>query len=325
MRKSMIVACALIMVLIFSAVSFAQSGKLVIWSAASEEEADALVRAFRSHYPEIGVDLIRAGSGELLTRLQVESPRPGGDILLGIAKEAFDGHYDFFVPYKAKYHADIPESVRDKGETPRYYGYSMPLQAFIVNTELLKPEDCPRKWADLIDDKYEGEIILANPALSGSAYAQIYMIYKLYGWDFLEKLARKAVFTASSTMVPASVARGGYAIGVTGEANVASHIEQGDPVIPIYPEEGTGARFDASGIIKGGPNLANAQLSMDFLTSEEAYRIILETRSRRVVHPKLPGPGPLPPLSEIVLIEYDAQEAADIRDESTSRFSDLLQ
>ncbi len=67
----------------FSAVSFAQSGKLVIWSAASEEEADALVRAFRSQHPEIGVDLIRAGSGgELLTRLQAESPRPGGDICL---------------------------------------------------------------------------------------------------------------------------------------------------------------------------------------------------------------------------------------------------
>ena len=186
MRKSMILACTLIMVLIFSAVSFAQSGKLVIWSAASEEEADALVRAFRSQHPEIGVDLIRAGSGELLTRLQAESPRPGGDILLGIAKEAFDGHYDFFVPYKAKYHDDIPANVRDNAETPRYYGYSMPLQAFIVNTELLKPEDYPRKWADLIDDKYEGEIILANPARSGSAYAQIYMMYKLYGFDFLE-------------------------------------------------------------------------------------------------------------------------------------------
>jgi len=118
--------------------------------------------------------------------------------------------------------------------------------------------------ADLIDDKYEGEIILANPALSGlSLCADLYDL-QLYGWDFLEKLARKAVFTASSTMVPASVARGEYAIGVTGEANVASHIEQGDPVIPIYPEEGTGARFDASGIIKGGPNLANASCSWTF-------------------------------------------------------------
>jgi len=39
-----------------------------------------------------------------------------------------------------------PGKRKDKGETPRYYGYSMPLQAFIVNTELLKPEDYPRKW-----------------------------------------------------------------------------------------------------------------------------------------------------------------------------------
>ena len=74
----------------------------------------------------------------------------------------------------------------------------------------------------------------------------------------------------------------------------------------------------------GGPNLENAKLFMDFLTSEDAYRIILETRSRRVVHPNLPGPGPLPALDEIVLRDYDAAEAAEIREELTMRFADTV-
>jgi len=65
-------------------------------------------------------------------------------------------------------------------------------------------------------------------------------------------------------MVPASVARGEYAIGVTGEPNVAQHIEQGDPVIAVYPEEGTGARFDASGIIKAGPTCPVPNCSWTF-------------------------------------------------------------
>ena len=325
MKRSVLIllVCTLVLSLA-SGAALAQSGRLLIWSAAAEEEAQALVEHFNSLYPDITVDIIRAGSGELMTRLMAEAPKPNGDIILGIAKEALDGVYDALEPYKAKHHDDIPANLRDSADVPAYYGFSMPLQAFMVNTDLLDPEDYPMTWASLADEKYKGEIILANPALSGSAYAQLYMMYDLYGFDFTVDVAKNAVFTASSTMVPESVARGEYAIGVTGEPNIAQHILAGSPVIAIYPEEGTGARFDGSAILKGGPNLENAKIFMDFLTSIDAYRTILETRSRRVVHPDLPGPGPLPGLSEIALRDYDAEEAAAIREDLTMRFSDAV-
>ena len=297
---------------------------LTIWSAAAEDEAEALVRAFNAHQPGIRVSTIRAGSGELITRLNAEQPRPQGDILLGIAKETYDGNYDYFRPYRSVNHNAIPENVRDKANPPRYYGFSMPLQAFIVNKNLLQAADYPQTWKDLTDPKYSKKIILANPALSGSAYAQIYMIWKLYGDTVLKAVAENAVFVASSTAVPESVARGEYEIGVTGEGNVADHILRGDPVTYVYPKDGTGARFDASGIINNGPNPRAAELFMDFLTSREAYEIILNTRSRRVVIPELPGPGPLPALSEITLSDYDAEDAADQRDALVDRFSDWI-
>ncbi len=303
----------------------AEPTSLTVWSAAAEDEADALVEAFSEQYPEISVDVIRAGSGELLTRLRAEQPNPAGDILLGIAKEAFDDNYDLFRGYVAAHHDEIPAEVRDDAAEPRYYGFSMPLQAFMINTELLDEEDYPRTWEALIDSKYEGELILANPALSGSAYAQIYMMHGLYGFDFLEEVARQAVFVSSSTAVPESVARGEYAIGVTGEGNIARYINEGAPVTYVYPEDGTGRRFDASGIIEGGPNPRAAELFMDFMTSEDAYQIILETRDRRVVHPGFPGPGPLPSLDEITFFTYDAEEAAAMRDDLTNRFSDLIE
>ena len=303
----------------------AEPTALTVWSAAAEDEADALIKAFNTQHPGIKVDLIRAGSGELITRLNAEQPRPQGDILLGIAKETYDAHYDLFRGYKSVNHDTLSADVRDTAALPRYYGYSMPLQAFIVNTNILPEGKYPTKWIDLVDPKYKGEIILANPALSGSAYAQIYMFYKLYGDDVLKQLAKNAVFVASSTAVPESVARGEYGVGVTGEANVAKYISEGYPVIYVYPEEGTGARFDASGIIANGPNPKAAELFMDFVTSREAYEIILNTRQRRVVVDYLPGPGPLPSLEDIKLFEYDAEEAAAMRDDLSSRFSDWIQ
>lgn len=303
----------------------AQEGRLVVWSATSAELTEALIQAFNKQYPNIRVDMITAGSGQLITRLNAEQPRPSGDVLIGIAKETFDGNYHLFEPYATANHSSVPSNLRDQAETPRYYGFSMPLQAIIVNTMVLAEEDYPTSWRDLVDPKYKGRLVLANPALSGSAYSQIYQIYELHGWDVLKQLAPNAVFTASSSFVPEAVARGEYAVGVTGESNIADLIAKGAPVKAIYPSEGTGARFDASGIIKGGPNPENARLFMDFMTSKEAYEVIFRTDNRRTVHPDVPAPGSLPPLSEIPLVDYDAEKAAAMREQLTMDFVDLIQ
>jgi len=150
-------------------------------------------------------------------------------------------------------------------------------------------------------------------------------MYELYGFDFIKEVVPNVVFVTSSSMVPESVARAEYAIGITGEYNIAKHIDAGTPVIAIYPEEGTGARFDATGIIKNGPNLENAKLFMDFVTTKEAYEIVLNTKSRRTVHPEVAAPGALPPLNEIPLMKYDAVKAAEMREELSLKVSDLIQ
>ncbi|GAB4112679.1 MAG: ABC transporter substrate-binding protein [Candidatus Caldatribacteriota bacterium] len=320
----LLISC-LFLSIIFTGIANAQQGNLVVWVAASQEEGQNLVQAFSKHYPNINVDMIRAGSGELLTRLMAEQPNPNGDIIIGIAKEAFEGNIDLFAPYKTKNDAQIPANLKDRRETPKYYGFSMPLQAIMVNTDLLAPEDYPKTWKDLALPKYKGQIVLANPALSGSAYSQFYQMYKLYGLDFIKEVIVNTTFVTSSSMVPQSVARGEYAIGATGEYNIAQHIDAGDPVIAVYPEDGTGARFDASGIIANGPNPENAKLFMDFLTSKEAYEIVFNTSSRRTVHPEVPAPGALPLLNEIKLVDYDDVEAAKIREELTMKISDLIQ
>jgi len=302
----------------------AEPTDLVIWTASAEDESLAIIHKFNEYYPNIHVEVINAGSNELKTRLNAEWPKPSGDVMEGIAKETFDEFYDYFDGYVSKNIDIVDEQFRDTAAEPKYYGSTMPLQCFIVNTEKIAEADYPKSWKDLADPKYKGDIVMANPALSGSAYAQIYMMYKLYGDDFLKKIAKNAVFVSSSSSVPASVARGEYSIGVTGETNVARYIDQGTPVTYVYPSEGTGARYDASGIIKNGKNPEAARLFLDFITSEEAYQINHAVRNRRVILDTIDGPEYLPNLKEIKLFEYDAVEAGDMRQELSERFTEMM-
>ncbi len=332
MKKLVIVLVALIVIgtgalLIVRSCSTTQEQQavdaLVIYSGAAADEAEALTKKFNELYPEITVSIIRAGSVELVNRLVSEQPKPGGDILLMIAKENMDVAYNHLKPYKSGNHDRIDISVRDSAAVPRFYGSSMPLQAIMINTDLLPLSDRPNSWKDLIKPKYAGKIILADPTLSGSAYAQLYMLNKIYDMEFVGKLKSNTYVTESSTAGPEAVAHGEYAITITGESNIGKYIGEGYPVTYVYPAEGTGARFDATAIIANGPNPKAAELFLDFITSVDGYEIIRTTRNRRVVSTELPGPEHLPSLSEIKLFSYDDLEAKNLQEKLIKEFVNL--
>jgi iron(III) transport system substrate-binding protein len=300
------------------------AGGVVIYNAGSVEMGEDLVKAFKARYPDIKVDVIRAGSGELITRIQAEARRPQGDIIMAIAKENLEIIADLLESHKVKEDAAFPAGVKDAKDY-KYYGFSYNIQAFIVNTELVKPADMPTSWKDLGAPKWSGKLLLANPALSGSAYAQLFQMVGLYGWDHINAVRKVATFVPSSSLAYTLVSRGEFAVGVTGEGNVFTEKSKGNPVEAVYPTEGTGLRFDASGIIKGGPNTANARIWMDFLTTKEAMGIISQApHFRRMTRPDVAPPPGLKPSAEIKFMTYDDVAAGANRDAYLKKFGEIF-
>jgi iron(III) transport system substrate-binding protein len=166
---------------------------------------------------------------------------------------------------------------------------------------------------------------MANPALSGSAYAQLFQMVGLYGWDHINKVRKVTTFVPKSTLVFTFVGRGEFGIGVTGEGNVFTEKNKGNPVEAVYPSEGTGLRFDASGIIKGGPNPKSAKIFMDWLTTKEALSIVSQApHFRRMARPDVPPPPGLQPTSKIKFFEYNAVKAKDSRNDYLKKFGEIF-
>ncbi len=298
----------------------AQEGQVVVYNPAGNA-GELLIDAFSEKYPGITVSAINAGVGELFTRIAAERANPRGDVIICASSEAFLANPGLFASYESSELENFSPDVI--GEDNTYYGCSMPLQAFIVNTRLLPEDEHPQSWDDLADPRYEGKIILANPSLSGSAYAQLAQILQLHGWDVAEGVMNNARFVTSSQAVFQDVGRGEIEIGVTGEANIKNMLDDGFPVAAIYPSDGTGLRFDASAIIDGGPNRANAELFLDFLNSKEAHEIVAST-NRRSVRADVAAPDGLAATADIVTFPYDAALAAQTRDENIRRWDDLF-
>ena len=100
---------------------------------------------------------------------------------------------------------------------------------------------------------------------------------------------------------------------------------KGNPTAAVSPSDGTGLRFDASGIIKGGPNLKNAKIFMDWLTTKEAMTIISQApHFRRMARPDVPPPPGLKPSSEIKFLGYDAIKAKGSRNAYLKKFGEIF-
>lgn len=305
---------------LLSGSALAQEGSVIVYNPAGDA-GELIIDGFQAKYPGISVSTINAGVGELFTRMGAERNNPQGDIILCASSEAFMSNPDLFASYESTEIASFSADVIGPDNT--YYGCSMPLQAFIVNTNLLSEDEYPTSWEDLADPRFAGKLVLANPSLSGSAYAQLAQILQLYDWDVAGGIMANARFTTSSQSVFQDVGRGEIEIGVTGEANIGPMVDEGYPVTAVYPSDGTGLRFDASAIIDGAPNLDNAKLFLDYANSAEAHELLVST-NRRSVRADIAAPEGLAPTSEIVTFTYDADAAAENRDEALAHWEELF-
>jgi iron(III) transport system substrate-binding protein len=309
-------ACALI------GIASAQAQSVVVYNAVSPKVMTAFVDEFQKQNPGVKVDVISGGSGELLTRLQAEKANPRADVLVGPDVDVFDAAIDLFEGYKSKEDAAFPRSA--VGPDNKYYGFSTNFQVFIVNTKMMPVAVAPQAWTDLTKPEYKGKVLMANPAQSGSAYSQLIQILQLYGWDTMDKLTVNATFVTSSKLAYQNVAKGEVPIGLTSEFNVLASKAEGLPVEAVYPKDGTALINDASGIVKGGPNPANAKKFMDFITSKQAAQMIVDIDKRRSARSDVAPPAGLPDAKTLKTFPYDYKLATTMRKANLERFDKVL-
>jgi len=194
------------------------------------------------------------------------------------------------------------------------------------NTKLVKPEEAPKSFADLLDPKWVGKIVKAHPGYSGTIMTATFQMAREIGWDYFEKLSRQKVMQVqSSADPPKKLALGERAIMADGnEYNLIQLKERGEPVEIVYPAEGTPLIVGPSGVLKDAPNPNAARLLQSFMFSAQCQQLLVDYGGLRSFHGLVKDKPGRKPLTEIKLMKDDPvaveQQAEEIKARYTKYF-----
>lgn len=295
----------------------AAQGNLTVYCGVQEEWCQLMVNEFQKQ-TGITVAMTRKSAGEVFAQVKAEAENPQGDIWWG---GTGDPHLqaadeDLTVAYDSPNMSQLRDWAIKQHETAggKTVGIYLGALGFGYNTDLLEQAgvEAPACWADLIKPDFEGEVQVANPNSSGTAYTFLATLVQIMGEDkafeYLKALdANVNQYTKSGAAPAQAVARGETMIGISFQHDLVTPVITSQaPMVTVSPCEGTGFEIGSMSIIKGAKNLDNAKIFYDWALTADAQKLAAQANSYQLPsNQDAPLPEGAPDVNSIKLIDYD--------------------
>ena len=318
-----------------TAASGAAAQELNLICSADVVICERLVEEFEGSH-DIDVNMVRLSSGEAYAKIRAEGRNPQTDLWWGGTGDphlqaAADG-------LTAEYQSPMLEELQpwavSQAETSGYrtVGVYSGALGWGYNTEIFEEKGLtpPQCWADLLNPELAGEIQIADPNSSGTAYTTLATLVQLMGedeaFDYLRQLdANVSQYTKSGSAPVKAAARGETGLGIVFMHDAVAQAEEGFPIAVVAPCEGTGYEIGSMSMIEGAQNPDEAQVFYDWVLGADIQSIMPEAGSYQIPsNMNATPPEAAPDLESINLIDYDFAQygSADRRTELLSRWDD---
>jgi iron(III) transport system substrate-binding protein len=305
-----------------------KEGKVVWYTSLALPTAEKIGKLFEAAYPGIKVEVQRTGSQRILQRVMQE--QQANLKLVDVIHTSDAGHFvllkekKLLMKYTPAGVDAFPAGFKDKD------GYYFTLRATVnviaYNTKLVSAAEAPKTWKDLLDPKWKGKLVTAHPGYSGVISTHVLALVHLHGWDYFKQLAQNKLMLVQSAVDPAGVvASGERAVAVDGGDYYYYQMKKkGNPIEVVYPKEGVPLVVSPTAIASFAPHPHAAKLFTDFTFTRELQQVMADSEGLYTGHPEVKYPTDKPKLSDLKLLNVDAEELEKRNEEIKSRFVEFF-
>jgi iron(III) transport system substrate-binding protein len=288
-----------------------KEGKIVWYTSVDLPLAQKIAKAFETKFPGVACQVERTGAERVFQRIGQEY---ASNIHAVDAVNSSDASQFIYWKQKGMLAAHVPEDVAkyyptdQKDPDGMFASFRLGLSIIAYNTSMVKADEAPKSYADLLLPKWKGKIVKAHPGYSGTIMTATYELVHKLGWGFFEKLAKQNVLQVQSASVPPKkLALGERAVMADGnEYNIFQIMAKKGPVAPVYPTEGTPQIVGPTGMFKAAPHPNAAKLFCNYSFTRECQQLLIDVGGVRSMHPQVKEPPGRTPIKDIKLLPDNA-------------------
>ena len=301
------------------------SGPLTVYTSVPQDMADTFQRAFEEKYPEVEMNVYRATSGEVMTKMKTEKEagQMSSDVVWVADFSSADSlkELGLLAQYDSSEGAEIEDGLKDPDGY--YYGSRVINMVLAYNAAI----EAPSSWKDLLDESLKGKVGIPSVS-SGSAFqfAGTLAADPDFGWEYFEQMkANGGMQFKANNDVLQRIASGEIQAGAVLDYMVADMKEQGSPVDYVIPEEGAVAVASPIALVNGCANEDTAKAFIDYVLSDEGQNL-LASLGTTPVKKGIETPEGVLSLDTLKLMEADgayiSEHSAEIKDRFNAIFGE---
>ena len=252
-----------------------REGKFVLYTSMSLDDSQPLLQAFEKKYPFLKGEIYRASGEKLLNKALTEAR--AGQILFDVfSNSGFEVHLAQKANLLSPYHSPEARGYREGFRHPQGYWTDLYDNYYVIgyNTKLVRPEEVPRRWEDLLHPRWKGNFALDEEEFEW--YGAMLLAWgEERGRRFMKALAAgQPLLRKGHTLIAQLLSAGEFPVGLVYAHRIEELKRKGAPVEWVTTTDPivAGMRPIALSARPKSPNAA--KLFIDFVLSAEGQAII---------------------------------------------------
>lgn len=298
---------------------------VTIYSPHGQDLLQLLEEKYEELHPEIDIRYLDMGSQDVYDRIRTEAANPQADIWFGgpdtiFARGARDGLLE---PFRPSWADSVPATSRQPEDL--YFGVYRACPILVYNSAAVSEEEAPSDWDDLLDPRWEDEVLIRDPLASGTMRTTFGMILsrsleetgsEAAGFDWLRRLdAQTKEYTLNPALLFEKLTRQEGLVSIWELTDILLLEKRNSPLRYRFASSGTPVIDDSIGLVKGAPQPEAAKAFIEWAGGLEALVLVAENVYRLPTRTDLPAEE-LPPwaqkvLGELEVIDLDTELLAE--------------